>query len=143
MSQINIKKDDFPDILVMFMLDYIMSDDMDIDNIQWEKFILQLEKLGIKVNLVKYYIGINATKKTKYKSISGIFRDKSKNKATINIIDKDVKNKKQKTSNTDTKQKIKKVLKLVREYRNKRYGMPLTEDIIDNIIDKVIGEDDE
>jgi hypothetical protein len=140
MATVKVTEDTFPDIVVLFILDYIMSKDTAIDNEKWEYFINKLHGKGLKTELVKYYIATNALEKSKYKEIKKIFHDSGKGRrATINIINKDGKDDTTKKDGV-IKTIVKKVLKAVTEHKKRYYNMPLTESKVNDIIDKVINE---
>lgn len=140
MSSIIIEEDRFPDIVVQFILDNIMSDDMDIDNPEWDVLLSKIENAGLKANLIKYYINTNAVDKSKYKDIKKIFHTKGKvKKSTINIVDK-VPSKSKNKEKSSISKVVKKILKIIKSHKRRHYGMPLNESVIDNIIEKVINE---
>ncbi len=138
MSSIIIEDNKFPDIIVQFILDYMMTDDMIPDNDNWNVVVKKMEGAGIKTILMQYYLNTNSIEKSKYKNIKKIFHDKSK-KETINIVNQipNTINKKKKGNLSGI---IKKVLKLIKSHKECHYGMPLHEDTIDKIIDKVLNE---
>jgi hypothetical protein len=141
MATVKVTEDTFPDIVVLFILDYIMSDDMVIDNEKWEYFIDKLHGKGLKTELVKYYIATNANEKSRYKEIKKIFHKQGKGRrATINIINQDGKKKDDAKKDSVIKTIVKKALKIVMEHKKKYYNMPLTETKVDDIIDKVMNE---
>jgi hypothetical protein len=141
MATVKVTEDTFPDIVALFILDYIMSDDMVVDNEKWEYFIDKLHGKGLKTELVKYYIATNANEKSRYKEIKRIFRKEGKGrKATINIINKDGTKKSDAKKDSVIKTIVKKALKAVTEHKKKYYNMPLTESKVDDIIDKVMNE---
>ena len=141
MATVKVTEDTFPDIVALFILDYIMSDDMVVDNEKWEYFIDKLHGKGLKTELVKYYIATNANEKSRYKEIKRIFRKEGKGrKATINIINQDDRKKSDAKKDSVIKTIVKKALKAVTEHKKKYYNMPLTESKVDDIIDKVMNE---
>jgi Zn-finger domain-containing protein len=144
MATVKVTEDTFPDIVALFILDYIMSDDMVIDNEKWEYFIDILHGKGLKTELVKYYIATNANEKSRYKEIKRIFRKEGKGrKATINIVNQDDRKKSDVKKDSVIKTIVKKALKAVTEHKKKYYNMPLTESKEDDIIHKVMNESKE
>jgi len=137
MATIKVTKNEFPDIVVMFMMDYIMDNKIVIDNDNWDYFVDKMMGKGIKPQLLKYYIDIDAIEKSKYKEVKGIFSGKG-NRSTINIVNND---KQEKTNTSKIKRIIRKVLNITEKRRNKYRGFPLTDDIIDDIINKVVNEE--
>jgi hypothetical protein len=141
MATVKVTEDTFPDIVALFILDYIMSDDMVVDNEKWEYFIDKLHGKGLKTELVKYYIATNANEKSRYKEIKRIFRKEGKGrKATINIVNQDDRKKSDVKKDSVIKTIVKKALKAVTEHKKKYNYMPLTESKVDDIIDKVMNE---
>ena len=65
MSSIIIEDDKFPDIVVQFILDYMMTDDMIPDNENWSAVVKKMEGAGIKTILLQYYLNTNAIEKSK------------------------------------------------------------------------------
>jgi len=138
MASIKVSIDEFPDVVALFTLDYIMSDKMVIDNDKWELFIDHTRDRGLKTELVKYYIATDAIGKSKYKEIKRIFTKEGKGKkATINIINEYKEKSKEKGK---LKTLLKKAIKLIKSHKDRHYGMPLNEDVIDKILDRVLTE---
>jgi len=139
MSSIIIKKDNFPDIVIQFILDCMMSTDINIDNDDWDIILEKINKSGLKAPLLKYYLNTDAVDKSKYKDIKKIFhKNENSKKETINIVNNITKTKKEKPKNIT--KIIKKVLKLIKSHKEHHYGMPLHEDTINKIIEKVLDE---
>jgi len=137
MSSVIVEDDKFPDIVVQFILDYMMTDDMIPDNDNWSAVVKKMEGAGMKTILLQYYLNTNAIEKSKYKDIKKIFHGGSR-KETINIVDQ-IPNV-AKTKPKGISKIIKRVLKLIKSHRERHYGMPLNEETIDQIIDKVLKE---
>jgi len=144
MSTVKVENDKFPDIIIQFMLDYMMSDDMIPDNENWAYIMQKMEGAGMKAQLMKYYLSTNAIDKSKYKDIKKIFHTKTKStgKETINIVNQIPDTIKKKSKVSGISKIIKNVLKLIKSHRERHYGMPLHEDTIDKIIEKVLKESD-
>jgi len=138
MASIKVDVNEFADIVSLFILDYIMSDNMIIDNDKWETFIDHTRDRGLKTELVKYYISTSGTSKNKYKEIKRIFTKEGKGKkATINITNEYKEKPKEKGK---LKSLLKKTVKLIKSHKYRHYGMPLNEDTIDKILDHVLTE---
>jgi len=142
MATIKIKNNEFPDLIIMYLMDYLMDNKFEKENETFDAFIEKLSKNGIKPQLLKYYIGLDSIKKSKFKEIKGVFSGKSK-RSTINIVKDDRDLKKIKTKNKTIKTIIKKVFSITEKKKKKYHGMPLSDDVIDDIIKKVIQENEE
>jgi len=142
MSTVKVENDKFPDIIVQFILDYMMTEDMIPDNENWAFIVKKMEGAGMKAQLMKYYLNTNAIEKSKYKDIKKIFHTKSKSsgKETINIVNQIPDTSKEKPKKQGISKIIKKVLKLIKSHKERHYGMPLHEETIDQIIQKVLKE---
>ena len=136
MATIKITENEFPDVVVMFLMDYIMGNKTTIKNERFDDFIDKMGA-GIKPKLLKYYIGLDAIEKSKYKEIKGIFSGNTK-RATINII-KDGDTKKENPDKVSRiKNIVKKVFGVVEKKKKKCHGMPLSEEVITGIIENII-----
>lgn len=142
MSSIKTTTNKFPDIIISFMLDYIMNEDsMDIENDKWTIFLDSFKSKGLKPALIKYYIATNAVDKSKYKMIKNVFSNKkTEKKSTIAILNSRNKEKEKPTKKSILKKVIKKIITTIKNEKKKCYGMPLHESKIDNIIDSVLKE---
>ena len=135
MGSIKTTSDNFPDILIMFMVDSIMNNKNVIQNEKWDEFTKKLKDKGIMPLLLKYYIGINAIDKSKFKSISDVFHDKG-NKSTINIV----KNGSKKPETSTIKRMLKKAIMVSEKKKIKYNGAPLHDNVISGIINSVVDE---
>ena len=141
MSSIHIEPDHFPDVVIQYLLDSMMTDNMG-DNEAWDNVVKKMEGAGMKAQLLKYYLNTNAVDKSKYKDIKKVFHSNGMIKSTINIQNKKAKKDKAKKDST-TKSLIKKVLRLIKAHKEKyTHGMPLNEERIDKIIENVLKETD-
>jgi hypothetical protein len=114
-----------------------MTDDMILNNENWDIVAKKIKDAGLKPILLKYYINTNAVNKSKYKDIKKIFHNNSK-KETINIING--KSDQSPKNNSNIKKNVKRIIKLIKFQKNRNHGMPLSEEMIDKIINKVLTE---
>ena len=139
MATIKVTTNEFPDIIVMFLMDYIMNNKITIKNDNWDYFVDKMIGKGLKAQVLKYYIDIDAIEKSKYKEIKGIFTDKG-SRSTINIVKNDTKPNKDDTKVSTIKKIVKKVLHITEKRKKRYYNMPLTDEVINGIVNKVINE---
>lgn len=89
MASINIKPEDFADLVVLFLLDKIANPDMIVPNNEmFNKFIENVSN-KIKPQLVEYFLNLDALSRVQYKRIQPPFlKDGSKSMFTIAIQNK-------------------------------------------------------
>ena len=135
MAAIKINPDEFVDIMVAFLLDKMMEEDVVLPgNEQFDELIDLMTRLGIKPFLLKHYIRSSPVLRNKYKVIRKSFIDRS-HRSSIDIAGTADDKKKSSLAG-----KIKKIIKLVNNSKTRNLGVPLTEEKIDVIIDKVMSE---
>lgn len=142
MPSINVTPNEFADIVVTFLIDNMVGDDLLLENEEWDVIIDKMEKSGLKSYLMHMYMNMPTKTRNKYKYIDNIFQTPDMGRYSINILrDKSKKDLPSKKKNSIIKQVIKKSLKLIKAHR-KRYGNLITEETVDKIIDKVIENED-
>lgn len=136
MASIRVTPDEFADFVIAFLLDSMMRSDKVLDeNDEYHYIIRKMERAGLKSQLLSYFLDTSAITRGKYKIISKSFTgEESQNSIVISGTP---------TSSYDDKTTIKNIVKqtlrLIKSHKlRKNNGMPLNEETIDKIIDKVL-----
>ena len=75
MASINITKEEWPDLIVAFLLDKMIDGDNVLgENDDFNNLMEIVEKRGLKPYLLHYYMGSDSNVRSKYKSISKSFK---------------------------------------------------------------------
>ena len=138
MAGINITPDGFPDIVVSFLLDAMMNDNILPGN---DEFSLLIDKIksSTKPSLLNYYMSMDATSRGRYKMIQKSFIDGGQ---SVIAISGEPEQKISVDKHKTIKYIIKKVLSLIKsEKLRKNNGMPLNEEKVDRIIQYVLNEE--
>ena len=141
MSSIHIDSDDWPDIVVSYLLDKMMNpDEVSPDNKEFNKIINKMKNSGMKPSLLHMYLNSESVIRGKYKIISSVFNDEHQTTSRITISNnqsiKDIDDKNKKVS---IKNIVKKALKLIKSHK-KKYGNLITEKTVDKLVDKILEE---
>ncbi len=140
MSSINITREQWPDLVIAFLLDkMIKGDDILGENEEFNELIKLMEKRGMKPIFLHYYLSSDSILRSKYKMLSKSLQTGKSESATIRV-DAGKPTKKDKEKEGTIKSLIKKALKLVVAHK-KRSGFPLSEDKVDKILDKLLIEE--
>ena len=136
MASANIKKDEFADFLMAFLLDKILHPDKVLpEHEEFNGLIKKMEQKGLRPLLMYYYMGIEPNVRSKYKMISKTLRGGNKESFMINA--KGEVSKKEKSTFKDV---VKKALRLIKASR-KRSGFPLSEEKVDKILDRLFDQE--
>ena len=96
--KIKVTDNEFPDIVVSFLLDNIIHDDkvLKYGNDDFNAFMDILNRKGFKSILMRYYVNMNPNTRTDYKRIKDVFRDDKSMKTALIEINKTKTTEKQK-----------------------------------------------
>ncbi len=140
MAAINIGKDEYADIVIAFLLDNLMNEEVIPNNERFDAVMDIMKKGGMKSHFLHYYLNTDPMVRGRYKLIKPAFTNKASGNYTINIKkDKSIKSSDKKKSDSLTKTVVKKALRLIKSHK-KRYGNLITEDVIDRLVEKAIEE---
>ena len=142
MASIKITPDQFADIVIALLLD-AMSEKENIlaDNEEFYQIIDKMKRSGMKAPLLSYYISTSSIVRNKYKVIRPSFTDEGASN-TIVIDESPDKKSKDDPKASKIKTLVKKALKLIRSHKLRRNsGIPLNEETVDKIIDKLLKEE--
>lgn len=89
MAAININVAQFEDIVILYLLDKI-TDRYTSKGVRFKNLIKNIDKLGIKQYLYKYFLTTNADSKVKYKQVMNVLNGK-KGQASIIVTEEFVK----------------------------------------------------
>ena len=138
MASINIDKDEFADIVISFLLDNLINDEVVPNNEEFESVMNIMRKGGMKSHFLHYYLNTDPMTRGRYKLIKPAFTNKAKGNYSINIKkDNKIKDKR---NHSVIKSVVKKSLRLIKSNK-RRYGNFITEDTVDKIVEKVIQEE--
>jgi hypothetical protein len=140
MAGIRLGPNEFADLVVAFLLDNIMEPGEILpDNIEFDYITNKMARSGLKSSLMSYYIDTSSITRGKYKMIRGSFTGKDKQNSIV--ISSSAEDKVTDDDKSTIRNIVKQTLRVIKSHRvRKNGGMPLNEESVDKIIDKVLEE---
>lgn len=138
MAGIKVTPNEYADVTVAFLLDAMMKPEEVLpNNPEFHYIIKKMQRAGLKSQLMSYYLDTSSITRGKYKVVRKSF------------IGKDVTNNIHITPSPDTelpddekttiRNIVKQTLKIIKSHKlNRNSGLPLNEETVDKIIDKVL-----
>jgi hypothetical protein len=139
MAGIRLTPNQFADLVIAFLLDSIIKNDEILpDNHEFHYIIKKIERAGIKSQLLSYYIDTSPVTRGKYKTIRDSFTGDANSSNNI-VITPSPDTSLPDDEKTTIKNIVKQTLKMIRSHKIRRNnGMPLNEEVVDKIINKVL-----
>jgi len=138
MAGIKTTPNQYADITISFLLDAMMKpDDILPDNHEFHYIIGKMKKSGLKAQLLSYYLDTSSLTRNKYKVIRKSFTGKADSNSIVIVRSGDT------TIPDDEKTTIKNIVKqtlrIIKSHKlRKNNGMPLNEETVEKIINKVL-----
>jgi hypothetical protein len=97
MAKINVKPEEFPDIVVSFLLDKLLHPKEVVpENEEFNDVAKKMKDKALNTTLMQYYLGMDARKRNDYKRIKDVFDGTSQDMMVINISPFESKKKREK-----------------------------------------------
>lgn len=142
MAGIKVKPNEYADITVAFLLDAMMKPDEVLpNNPEFHYIIRKMQKAGLKSQLLSYHLDTLAKTRSKYKVVRGSFtgEDSQNNIHIISSPDTVMPD----DEKTTIRNIVKQTLKIIKSHKlNRNSNLPLNEETVDKIIDKVLEKHD-
>lgn len=138
MAGITVTPDEFADIVVSFILDAMTKPDVILpNNVEFGYIIHKMVGGGMKSPLLSYYLDTSSITRGKYKMIQKSFTEQG-DRSSI-VISKSSNDKMPDDEKSTIKHIVKQTLRTIKSHKMRRNnGMPLNEETVDKIIDKVL-----
>lgn len=138
MASIKLTPDEFADVVVAFLLDSMMkSDDVLPESHEFHYIVKKMEMGGMKAHLLSYFLDTSSITRGKYKVLRKSFVDKGQQNNIL--ITADLAKDDKYDDKITIKNIVKQTLRLIKSHKmRKNNGMPLNEETVDKIIDKVM-----
>ena len=95
MAKLNLTTGEFADLMIVFLFDAMVNpDEVIIDNAKFHELVHKMEKMGIKPNLTKYFLDMDANDRLQYKRMKRTLEPGATTKSVIEVNPPDVKVKK-------------------------------------------------
>lgn len=92
MAKLNLTTGEFADLMIVFLFDAMVNpEDVIVDNERFHELVHKMDKMGIKPNLTKYFLDMNATERLQYKRMKRTLEPGATTKSVIEINPPDVK----------------------------------------------------
>lgn len=137
MAGVRLTPDEFADFVVAFLLDNIMHPDEILPgNVEFDYITDKMKNSGLRSPLLSYYIDTSSITRGKYKMIRRSFTGEDDYNSIVISGKPEITPPDEKTT---IKNIVKQTLRLIKFHKMKRNnGMPLNEETVDKIIDKVL-----